>query len=397
MARTFLTNIDLVQNQLLNPVIQNLASAPSAPLVGQIYFDTTKGQFGVYTASGWVYLTGASGSVQSVTAGNSTITVGGTTSAPTITVTAGGLNHTYIADFQSTVNATSLSSFAVPTGAISMNSQQITGMADPTTAQGAATKNYVDSTSQGLSVKSSVVAATTAALPANTYQNGTNGVGATLTATSSAVLTVDGVSVTTGQRILVMNEATSANNGIYVVSNPGTSTAPYVLTRSSDFESASQVPGSFVFVESGTSNGDAGFVVSSGAGAYTMGTTGITWTQFSGAGEIQPGTGLTKTGNTIALASPVSIANGGTGSTSAVGARAALGAPGKYAATIGDGTSTSFVVTHGLNTLDVIVTIYNNTSLAEVEADVVHTSTTVVTVTFTTAPAASQFRVVVVG
>lgn len=180
-------------------------------------------------------------------------------------------------------------------------------------------KGYVDSVAQGLSPKASVQAATIAALPANTYNNGASGVGATLTATLNGALTIDGYTVLTNDRVLVPNEVVSSHNGIYAVTATGSSSTPYILTRTLDFDTPAQVPGAFVFVENGSINSSAGFVCTT-TGSVTIGTTPITWTQFSGAGEIIAGTGLTKTGNTIALSTPVSTANGGTGSTTPQGA-----------------------------------------------------------------------------
>jgi hypothetical protein len=185
----------------------------------------------------------------------------------------------------------------------------------PVNASDAVTKSYADAIAQGLSVKSSVQEATAAALPANTYANGAAGVGAALTANANGALTVDGIAVALGDRILVQNEATASHNGIYTVTATGGSGAAYVLTRSSDMNTPAQIPGAFTFVETGTVNAGAGFVVAS-EGPYTIGTTSIAWTQFSGAGEITAGTGLTKTGNTISLTTPVSTANGGTAATS---------------------------------------------------------------------------------
>ena len=176
---------------------------------------------------------------------------------------------------------------------------------------------------QGLAVKPSVQEATTTALPANTYSNGASGVGATLTAVLPGVLTVDGVAVTLGSRVLVQDEVAAANNGIYVMTTLGTVSVAYVLTRAADMNQAAEVPGAFVFTEAGTVNGGAGFTVS-GAGPYTIGTTAINWTQFSGAGEITAGTGLVKAGNVISLATPVAIADGGTGQATAAAAFNAL-------------------------------------------------------------------------
>lgn len=184
-------------------------------------------------------------------------------------------------------------------------------------------KAYADSIAQGLSVKTSCRLATTAALPANLYSNGASGVGATLTGVSVGVLTVDGSTVNAGDRVLVQNEATGANNGIYTCTIAGAAGAAYVLTRGTDMDQAAEIPGAFVFVEAGSTNAGAGFVVA-GAGPYTVGTTPIVWTQFSGAGEITAGTGLTKSGNTISLTTPVPVSLGGTGQATAQAAINAL-------------------------------------------------------------------------
>jgi hypothetical protein len=121
-----------------------------------------------------------------------------------------------------------------------------------------------------------VQATTTAVLPANTYNNGTSGVGATLTASSNAALIIDGYTVLNGDRILVKNQAIQANNGIYVVTNTGSSSAPYVLTRSTDFNTSSQVINAYVYTVNGTTNGGTAFVCST-VNPIVIGTTTITW------------------------------------------------------------------------------------------------------------------------
>jgi hypothetical protein len=195
----------------------------------------------------------------------------------------------------------------------------ITLPGNPSSALQSAPKQYVDAVASGLAVKPSVQEATTAALAANTYSAGV------LTATGNGVLTVDGVTVALGDRILVQNETATANNGIYTVTTLGTSGVPYVLTRAADMNTGGQVPGAFTFCEQGTANAGAGFTVA-GTGPYTLGTTGIPWTQFSGAGEVTAGTGLGKTGNTVSLTVPVAVTSGGTGATSAGAALTSLGA-----------------------------------------------------------------------
>ena len=162
------------------------------------------------------------------------------------------------------------------------------------TTDSLATKEYVDATSQGLDVKNSVVAATTVNLSA-TYANGTAGVGATLTF-GSAVTTLDGVTLTNGDRILVKDQTTQSQNGIYV------RTSSTVWTRSVDADTAAELTGgAFVFVEQGTDNADNGYVFTH-EGTPTIGTTSLTVGQFSGAGQITAGDALTKTGNTLNVA-----------------------------------------------------------------------------------------------
>jgi hypothetical protein len=168
----------------------------------------------------------------------------------------------------------------------------------PVNAGDAIPKSYADAIAQGLSVKPSVQEATTAALPSNTYSAGV------LTAAANGALTVDGIAVAVNDRVLAQNEAAAANNGIYVVTATGSAGAKYVLTRAADMAAGSQVPGAFCFCEQGTVNAGAGFVVAS-EGPFTIGTTSIPWTQFSGAGEITAGAGLAKSGNTLSIgASP---------------------------------------------------------------------------------------------
>jgi len=162
------------------------------------------------------------------------------------------------------------------------------------TAQSLTPKSYVDSVANGLDVKASVRVATTANLVA-TYHNG-NG---TLTANANGAIAIDGVTLTTNDRILVKNQTTAAQNGFYKVTTTGGGSAAYVLTRTPDADAASELnPGAFTFVEEGSANQDNGFVMSTN-GAITLGSTVITFEQFSGAGQISAGAALVKNGNTI--------------------------------------------------------------------------------------------------
>lgn len=176
-------------------------------------------------------------------------------------------------------STTTLNNITNPDGDLSLNSNKITNLTDPTGDQDAATKSYVDAIKSGLDVKDSChVATTTAGTLSTSFANGQ---------------TVDGVTLVTGDRILIKDQATGSENGIYTVNSSG---AP---TRATDFDSNAEVTsGAFTFVEEGTVNGDGGFVLTTND-PITVGTTSLTFVQFSGAGQITAGTGLSKSGNTL--------------------------------------------------------------------------------------------------
>ena len=162
-------------------------------------------------------------------------------------------------------------------GAIDANSSTISNVADPSQAQDAATKAYVDAVKQALDIKDSVRVATTANITISTALNDGD--------------TIDGVSLEDGDRVLVKNQTDASQNGIYVV---GTTPA-----RSADANTAAELTGgTFVFVEEGTANADNGYVFTHN-GTPTLGTTDLTVAQFSGAGQVIAGDALSKSGNTI--------------------------------------------------------------------------------------------------
>ena len=237
------------------------------------------------------------------------------------------LAHTKISDFDTGVQANRLDQMAAPTGSVSLNSQTITNLADPVNSSDAATKSFVEATSQGLDVKDSCVAATTANITISTALNNGD--------------TLDGVTLSTDDRVLVKDQSTASENGIYIV---GASPA-----RASDLAAGADAAGFFTFVEQGSVNADNGFVCTSNKGSAVVGTNNLTIAQFSGAGQVTAGDGLDKSGNTLSvdlkangglviesteiavdlaassITGTLAIGDGGTGATSASAARTALG------------------------------------------------------------------------
>lgn len=170
----------------------------------------------------------------------------------------------------------------------------VTGLPTPTNGTDAANKNYVDSSIAGLSWKQSVRVATT-----------TNG---TLASSFANGQTIDGITLATGDRILIKNQTTQTENGIYIVAASG---AP---SRSSDADTGAELVGATVYVDQGTTQADTGWTQTTAA-PITIGSSNIVWAQFSGSGSYTAGTGLTLTGNQFSLTSPVVATLGGTGQT----------------------------------------------------------------------------------
>lgn len=471
MARLFLTAVDLNANELQNAVIQNLAAAPTSPSPqdGQVYYNTGDGRLYLRSGGSWTALaTGSGVSFGTVTAQTSY----GASSSDGIATTASRSDHTHGTPSLTSVtpstqavgdgaavgtgtaparedhkhampafgsvsaqtsfgassgNGTSaniaradhthgtpvhdnsahssvnLSALASPAADVSWASYKITNLGTPTASTDAATKGYVDGVAQGLDVKASVRAATT-----------TTG---TLSTSFANGQTIDGVTLATGNRILIKNQATASENGIYTVNASG---AP---TRATDMDAANEFAGAFVFVEEGTTLADTGWVCTTNE-PVTVGSTSINWAQFSGAGTYTASNGVALTGSNFTF-NPLSTgglqtASGGasvklptnsgltadatglyvgagTGisvSTSTVAVDTSVVVR-KYAATLST-SATSYVVTHNLGTQDVIVAVYDTASpYAEVLVDVEHTSSTTITLRFSTAPAANKYRVVV--
>lgn len=178
----------------------------------------------------------------------------------------------------------------------------------PASANDVVNKAYADQLAQGLYWKAPVRAVSLSALAANTYANGTLGVGATLTANSNGALAaVDGVTLVANDRLLVAAEGTASHNGLYIVTQVGDGSNPYILTRSIDSDEAAELLNPAMLVSEGTVYADTGWVGTANA-PITVGTTGLPFVQFSQAGVILAGAGLLKTGLTIdAVAADTSL------------------------------------------------------------------------------------------
>ena len=183
--------------------------------------------------------------------------------------------HTTISDFDTGVQANRLDQLAVPTGAVALNSQKITGLAAGVADTDAANKGQVDAAQAGLDAKDACRVATTANI------------------TLSGEQAIDGVTTTT-DRVLVKNQSTANQNGIYV-------SASGAWARSTDADANAEVTsGLYTFITEGTANGSTGFVLTTDD-PITVGTTALTFSQFSGLAQLVGGTGITKTGNSIAV------------------------------------------------------------------------------------------------
>lgn len=202
-----------------------------------------------------------------------------------------------------------LNAVGTPTADVNMASYKITSLAAPTSANDAATKSYVDNTTAGLNFHAAVHAATTANLDA-TYNNGTSGVGATLTANSNGALTVDGHTLNANERVLVKNQTAGLENGVYVVTATGDGSNPWVLTRATDADnspSGELAYGDFTFVQQGSTNAGFGYIVNT-TGTITIGTTAISYVQFNAGQVVIAGNGLTETTpGTLAINTAVTV------------------------------------------------------------------------------------------
>lgn len=255
---------------------------------------------------------------------------------------------------------------------LDLQSQKITNLGSPSASSDAANKSYVDGVVNGLSWKAAVRAATT-----------TNGALATAYANGQVI---DGVTLATGDRILLKDQTTGSENGIYTVNASG---AP---TRTADGQTATWGMNATVFVQEGTVNADKAFTCTNN-GTITIGTTALTFAQVGGGSAYTAGNGLQLAGSTFSVLLDTNSGLAASGTGLKVDSTVAR----KYAGTVGDGTSTAITVTHNLGTRDVVVSVHDAATFDEVRPDINKATTNTVVLTFATAPASNSYRVVVIG
>ena len=276
------------------------------------------------------------------------VLVGGVTPSYSTTPTLTGTNFTGIPNgaldnSSLTIGSTNIALGATSTTLAGLSTVTVTG--NPTNPLELAPKQYVDAVAEGLHVQAPAQAATPDALAtitggSVTYDNGTSGVGATLTL-GVALTTLDGYSLQDGDRIVVKDESTQAHNGIYTWATGGT-----VLTRATDFDTPEAIAGGdFVFCQNGTLYAGTGWVQTDTV--TTVGTDPIVFLQFSGAGTYTAGTGLTLTGTQFSLTSPVLSTLGGTGLDTYTAGDLLYYSSGTALTKLGIGTSTYLLTSSG--------------------------------------------------
>lgn len=402
MPRQFLTPIDLNKNELLNYRIQNLATAPGTPGVGQVYFDTALGAQYTWNGTSWI-----PSDVTKVA--NGSIALAKLATDPLARANHSGTQlATTISDLAATVKGYKLNEFAAPTANIGMGGFTLTGLNTGPSAPGQAAEyswvlGQIQASAAGIDTKPSV-----------------NAVAVTNQATlSGTAQTVDGIALSTvGMRVLLTGQTTASQNGPWVVAS-GAWTRPVGETVT---------PQAFWMVEAGTTYGGSQWKVSTST-TIVLDTTSLTIVQFGAGQSYASGNGLQLAGNTFSILNPASSGLQVNGSGVSVlldtnpglvlgaagvkvltpaGSGLTVGATGvvvdsavvvrKYAADVGDGSSVSYVITHNLSTLDVTASVYRKSgAFDQVECDIEHTSTNTMTLRFAAAPAAAQFRVVIHG
>ena len=450
MAQKFLTNIDLNQNELINATLQQVASNPTTGnFEGRLVYHTGEDVIKVWSGSAWRTLLAST--TQAGGAGNGIVSGGANATALTIAESNGqttitpNLATSSIAGLLTAADFTKLADATADATASKLVIRDASGqakVADPTLAAHIATKGYVDAARQGLDVKQSVRVASTANV--------------VIASALEAGDIIDGVTLVAGDRVLLKNQTTASQNGIYVAVAAAAGAAPRSSDANGTADTGELKSGTFVFVEEGTVNFDSGFVISTD-GTISVGTDAIAWTQFSGAGSFDAGNGLSKTGTQVNVnvvtdrtaitgdavdiastyagqssittlgiiatgewgsgATDIAVTSGGTGSSTASGARTNLASASGEAtgrttdgsptlarvahqacAATNVGTTSVTTVTHNFGTKNVTVQVYQVSTGETVNCDVVRGTNDSVAVTINGASiGADDFRIVVTG
>lgn len=334
MARIFRVPIDHSQLESLNFRFQNLSSAPGSPVAGQAYFNTATSKFNYHNGSAFVDPTARAQHT-------------GTQLAATIS------------DFDTQVRTNRLDQLAAPTADVNFNGRKLISVANGTAATDGINYGQLLNVLNGTDWKASVRVLSVANI------------------TLSGAQTIDSVSVVAGDRVGVIGQTLGATNGLYVV-------ASGAWTRATDADATANADGSSkvttglsFFVEEGTTYGSTQWRLTT-FNLITVGTTVLTFAQIGAATVYIAGTGITIVGNIINVDTAVVVRK-------------------SSPLTIGDGSATSFVLTHNFNTRNIRVTIRNNSTNEYEEVDVTATSVNAVTIIFAVAPTASAYTAVAFG
>ena len=400
--------LDFAKYEARNLRGHQLGSAPSSPVTGQLYYNTADNTLYWFDGTSWV--TARGGTAPDATTSSKGIVqlagdLAGTAASPQIAAgvivdadvngsaaiaesklnlatdaaVGVGSRRTLGAGAQQAMPGNrTLDAITAPVAALNLNNQRITNLADPSAATDGANKQYVDNTSQGLDAKTSVKAASTTNL------------------TLSGPQTIDGIALIAGDRVLVKDQSTPAQNGIYVV-------AAGAWTRATDQDTWAEVPSAYVWVEQGTAQSDTGWVCTADQGG-TLNTTAITWVQFSGAAQIIAGAGLTKNVNTldVGAGSGITVAADTVGITPAGVTDAMLALPkANYYSTATHGAGTTITITqatHGCRaSRGLIVQCQVDATGAVVLPDISIAANGDVTITFGVSQTANTIRTTIVG
>lgn len=376
MAKKILVSYDFSKLELLNTRLQNLAADPGSPVTGQFYYNTSDNTFRWHNGTAFVSAlttahagSGGTAHANVVAAGAAGFMTGadktkldGVATGATANATDAALRdrstHTgtqlasTISDFNTATRTNRLDQMAAPTASVSMNSQLLTNLANGVSAQDAATYGQLLAVQNGTDWKQSVRALSTTNVALTGLQ------------------TIDGITLVANDRVALIGQSTASQNGIYTA-------ASGAWTRATDADTSAKVTPNLAFmVEEGTTNADTQWRLTTD-GAIVLGTTGLVFSQFGAGSSYTPGTGINIAGNTVSVDTAVVTR--------------------KYNQTIGDGSTTSITVTHGLGTLDVQVQTVLIATGETVECDVTRGSTTQVTLGFAVAPATNTIRVLVQG